>query len=1022
VKKVLAMFSLLVLVTSLANALVLQKGTEALNNVLAEYKENDQMLPIVIGLSEQYDTTQLYNEIKNLSRADRRIQTIDRLRDFSSNSQLNLRRELESLEKENLVKDLRFLWISNLIGLKASVESLQLLDTHPDIEIFHYDPPRKVLDTIRNKAVTTSENLSNFEDEREIPYNVSIVNAPEVWDLGYRGEGVIVGVIDSGVNYNHLDLINRMWVHPEYPYHGYDFANDLFDTMDNNGHGTHCAGTVAGDGTAGSETGVAPESTIMALKAFYDTGYTQEQFVWNAIQFGIENGVDVFSMSFGWVISWSSYNEAWRSVMENTLAAGVVAAVAAGNQGNQQSFFPAPDNIITPGNCPPPWLNPDQTEIGGVSAVISVGATTADDSIAGFSSVGPVTWQNFPAYNDYPHNPGMGLIRPDVVAAGDNVKSLSHNNNQGYTFMSGTSMATPAVAGAIALLLSMSPDLTPELISELLETSAVNPQTTKNNTYGAGRIDVLEALSMLPPSIPKNPDPYVGETNISTTPLLSWTGGMADEYSVFVGTDNPPTDLINGHTTISEFFNISEVLEPLTEYFWSVESVNSNGVTEGPVWSFITGLAVSEDFETGDFSQHDWQFSTAGSFAQQWEVTSEQAYNGQYSAQSGEINNFSTTSLIINIDVQEAGVVSFCRKVSTEEGGDYLRFYIDGTLIDQWSGEHDWSFVSYDIEAGNHTLRWTYFKNHTGNGGEDRVWIDDITFPVLVEPTPPILPPESVEYIVELDSVTIYWQEVARSGRDRNPREFLGYNVYRSLGDGNPFEVVNDDLITTNEFTDQLFASGQLSYYLTAVYDSGESEPSELVTFTIGDPVADPTFSPESGEYAPGLQVMIESEEDTVVHYTVDGTIPSTQSLLYEEPLIINETLTLMAKAYKQNHLPGDVVSAEYTIVSSTEENTDQTIPYLLVYPNPFVISSSSGTQQLSLTVNVPSADNATLLVYNLKGQLVRTIKLSRHELKSSTISWDLKNDKGIGVRSGVYLMRLLSHNTEIIKRVVVVR
>jgi len=73
-------------------------------------------------------------------------------------------------------------------------------------------------------------------------------------------------VLDVGVNYNHVDLADNMWEHPDYPNHGYDFAYNDDDPMDNHGHGTHCAGTVAGDGTAGSQTGMAPDAKIMALK------------------------------------------------------------------------------------------------------------------------------------------------------------------------------------------------------------------------------------------------------------------------------------------------------------------------------------------------------------------------------------------------------------------------------------------------------------------------------------------------------------------------------------------------------------------------------------------------------------------------------------------------------------------------------------------------------------------------------------------------------------------------------------
>ncbi len=145
----------------------------------------------------------------------------------------------------------------------------------------------------------------------------------------------------------------------------------------------------------------------------------------------------------------------FRQAFDNVLAAGVVSSVAAGNEGEQQGLYPVPDNIRTPGDCPPPpWLHPDQTLTGELSSVICVGATNSGDGVAGFSGRGPCTWQSVSPYNDYPYPSDIGLIRPDISAPGVNIKSLAHYSNTGYeSGWEGTSMATPCAAGIMALML-----------------------------------------------------------------------------------------------------------------------------------------------------------------------------------------------------------------------------------------------------------------------------------------------------------------------------------------------------------------------------------------------------------------------------------------------------------------------------------------------------------------------------------------------------------------------------------------
>lgn len=131
--------------------------------------------------------------------------------------------------------------------------------------------------------------------------------------------------------------------------------------------------------------------------------------------------------------------------------------------------------------------------------MICVGAVNYDNTIAAFSSEGPSQWTDVAEYNDYPYAAGsptaIGLIRPDICAPGVQIKSLDFNTTDGYTLMDGTSMATPLVAGAIALMLSKNHELTPAQIDEILERNAVKLTEHKSNDFGSGLLDAFAAVN-----------------------------------------------------------------------------------------------------------------------------------------------------------------------------------------------------------------------------------------------------------------------------------------------------------------------------------------------------------------------------------------------------------------------------------------------------------------------------------------------------------------------------------------------
>ena len=451
-----------------------------------------QNIEVVVQMKAHYDRQQLSRQADFFpTKAARRDYVVNELKSFTEASQYDLRVELNELEQQGLVSSVHSLWSANAIYFTTTEEVVQSLAKRPDIESI--TPVRQYL------WIPETETSNETHPSAWIAPNLTQVNAHQVWGQGYMGQGVVIAVIDSGVNYNHDDLADHLWDGgEEFPHHGFDIVNYDDDPMDDLGHGTHCAGTVCGDGTAGNLTGVAPEATLMCVKTIDENGFGGAVNISKGMEWAVEHGCDAISMSLGMANAEVADKELLRHTCEAVLDAGVIALVCTGNEGHLQYLFPIPNNVRVPASCPPPYLDPDQmVNPGGLSCVLAVGAVDYSDTAAYFTSQGPVTWLDT-EFGDYPHNAfnnSIGLIRPDVCAPGVDIVSLKYNSNHGYTDMSGTSQATPCVAGVVALMLCKNPQLTPAQICQILEETSLKLTPTKSNIIGAGRVDALAAVN-----------------------------------------------------------------------------------------------------------------------------------------------------------------------------------------------------------------------------------------------------------------------------------------------------------------------------------------------------------------------------------------------------------------------------------------------------------------------------------------------------------------------------------------------
>ncbi len=285
-----------------------------------------------------------------------------------------------------------------------------------------------------------------------------LIGAPQVWNQGTTGRDVRVAVIDTGIDPDHPDFIDRILA-------ARDFTGE--GEQDLHGHGTHVAGIVGGAGAAsfGRFQGIAFECALLIGKVLDQFGNGRSSAVIAAIEWAIEQGAQIINLSLGDDQSCDG-TDALSQACEVAVARGVCVCAAAGNSG------PNPYTIGSPG-C--------------AQSVITIGATTKNDLVADFSSRGPTRDER---------------VKPDVCFPGVNVVACrAVGTNQGipfdqfYTTLSGTSMATPHASGACALILEKFPTLSPGDLKNLLMASAKGLGLAAN-TQGRGRGDIAKAYSL----------------------------------------------------------------------------------------------------------------------------------------------------------------------------------------------------------------------------------------------------------------------------------------------------------------------------------------------------------------------------------------------------------------------------------------------------------------------------------------------------------------------------------------------
>lgn len=305
-----------------------------------------------------------------------------------------------------------------------------------------------------------------------------VLTVQDVWDMGITGKDVTVAVIDTGVAH-HPDLGARLIDHVDFV----NGRNGLENAYDDNGHGTHCAGLVAGDGTKanGKFKGPAPDANIVSVKVLGGAGGGSLSNIEQGIRWCIENkerlNIKVLSMSLGANANLHEAHDVIAKSVNEAIDAGLIPVIAAGNSG------PGIRTIGTPA------ITKNAITVGAYDDKNT--ATHDDDTMAFFSSRGPTTRD--------------GLVKPDIAAPGVNMVSLLSPKSElqdanvtkidpYYVLLSGTSMATPVVAGVVALMLQANPELTVAQAKEIVVSTAEPMADTPGILGGAGLVDPAAAV------------------------------------------------------------------------------------------------------------------------------------------------------------------------------------------------------------------------------------------------------------------------------------------------------------------------------------------------------------------------------------------------------------------------------------------------------------------------------------------------------------------------------------------------
>ena len=421
-----------------------------LESILQHLGDDDEV-SVIISLSERVDLNTFRNEKGHILRANL-IKALKRKAHLTQ-------KPLSLFLNKNGVRNIKRLWLINSMAFTANAAAIDRLRDRVEIASVRLDYTLHLPETIYTSA-------------SQPEWNLNIIDAPELWNLGFTGGSIVVASMDTGVDFDHPDA-NSQWRGGENSW--YDPHGEHEIPYDNDGHGTQTMGIMIGGDAGGTAIGVAPDANWIAVKIFDDAGDTQLSDIHLGFQWlldpdgdpNTDDAPDIVNNSWGMR---DNVNECVLEFYDDIQAlktAGIAVVFSAGNEG------PVASTSVSPANYDNSFA---------VSSVDS--ANTIDLSSSRGPS--PCSAQLFPTVVA----PGVNIKAPDLTFGGAFLNS--------YAYVSGTSFAAPHISGAMALLMEAFPTLSPAELEDALTLSAEDlGPAGADYDYGHGLINLAAAYELL---------------------------------------------------------------------------------------------------------------------------------------------------------------------------------------------------------------------------------------------------------------------------------------------------------------------------------------------------------------------------------------------------------------------------------------------------------------------------------------------------------------------------------------------